>query len=641
MTIERTQVLSVLLVTLLFGGSFSGFLALGVGQASAATGLSDSQFQTSSGEEAVEQCVNNVDGWAAFLSPAYGAYQCIDGAFTPSEYDSSSELENEAYNNMVSLQDTTETRQNDWQNWNELSQTSALQQAEKPLVEAHYNGSSEGEARSDAQAALRQYYSAQLSTEYNTHDEVVERTVSVGTNTAEDDGTVPMVAFNRSFYTTYEESYQHNITENSSIVYQNVTLPNGNTQEVASAVRNLESSDGSNESIVAVFHDNTEVKNSTLNSGYYAYNETDDSYNQLQGTGIVLDVRDPYSDSLDTVAWWGQHENRVNAIENEYNDSQSELVTMAEDLYETHDTGTIDPSEYVSAATLTQEYASEDGHYSYSSALATTNGMRTDLESAQTIQYNGSEYEGQILVGGQGQPLADDTGAAYFSSESDSVLNFTSAGENETANVTLETETDVSVDAVHKVNSSGVSISDDGTSVTIDETAVNGEFVLFEINDSTGTNQTVVMYTSQDKADEGIPTGLQTGETYSASDFDGSVMMAYQQGDKAAVERIASGEFTLDNATNQATGEEMEYIEYDDANQRTFNATNLQEELEQTDRIQQAIEQRDDVSPAGSGGGMDDWQVGALGALGGAGLVIAFGGLILILFLVGRITSIA
>jgi hypothetical protein len=54
------------------------------------------------------------------------------------------------------------------------------------------------------------------------------------------------------------------------------------------------------------------------------------------------------------------------------------------------------------------------------------------------------------------------------------------------------------------------------------------------------------------------------------------------------------------------------------------------------------MEQREDISPAGSGGnGLDDWQLGALGALGGAGLVIAFGVLMLVLYLVGRITSVA
>jgi hypothetical protein len=266
--------------------------------------------------------------------------------------------------------------------------------------------------------------------------------------------------------------------------------------------------------------------------------------------------------------------------------------------------------------------------------------MRTDLQSAQTIQYNGSEYEGQILVGGQGQPLADDTGAAYFSSESDSVLNFSTV--NNTSQTTLSTATNVTVTGVGHANSSGVSISNDGTSVTVEEAAVSGEFVLFEINDDTGTNQTVVMYTSQTKADEGIPTGLQTGETYSASDFqNGSVMMAYQQGDSSAVKTIDSGSFTVSNATDAATGEQMEYIEYDESNQRTFNASNLQEELEQTERIQQAMEERDDISPSGSGGSLDDWQVGALGALGGAGLVIGFAVLLVVLYLVGRITSVA
>jgi hypothetical protein len=117
MTIELQQVLTLLMVSLV---AFSSLAA----PASASLGTSDSgvQFQ-SAGEDAVNACVENVDTWG-YIAPVYGAYQCIDGAFSPSDYDSSSELENEAYNNMISVQDTVETRQNGWQNWDELSQTS-------------------------------------------------------------------------------------------------------------------------------------------------------------------------------------------------------------------------------------------------------------------------------------------------------------------------------------------------------------------------------------------------------------------------------------------------------------------------------------------------------------------------------------
>lgn len=620
----------MILAVLLVSSGLAGFTGLGAAQ--------------SAGDAATEQCVDNIDVWG-YIVPAYGAYQCIDGAFSPSDYGSNSELENEAYNNLISLQDTAETRQNGYNNWDELSQASALQQAEKPLIEAHYAGDSEGEARSAAQAEIRQYYSAQLSTEYNTHNTVMERLVSVGSATAEEDGVTPMVTIQRQGNDASGQYYAyHDMTPNTSIDYRNVTYPNGESVETAAIIRNLDDPD-SNQSVMWVLYDGTELNNTSYNKGMYV-NNTSGGYDKLDQSSSYntysakITIRDPYSSQTTNLTWVDGHNTRIDALNSEFNDSQSELVTMAENLYSQYETGTIDPSEYVSAATLSREYASEDGHYSYASALATTNGMRTDLQSAQTINYSGETYEGQILVSGQGQPLADDTGAAYFSSESDSVLNFSTV--NNTSQVTLSTATNVTVTGVGHASDSGVSISDDGTSATVEENAVRGEFVLFEINDSTGTNQTVVMYTNQTKADEGIPTGLRTGQSYSASEFqNGSVMMAYQQGDSAAVKTIDSGSFTVENATSAETGEQMDYIEYDDANQRTFNATNLRDELGQTERIQQAMEQRDDISPAGSGGGLDDWQVGALGALGGAGLVVAFGGLILVLFLIGRITSIA
>jgi hypothetical protein len=631
MTSRKQQSLSVMMVVLVL---FSG-LGASVGTVSA----------QSAGGDAVAQCTDNIDVWG-YIVPAYGAYQCIDGAFTPSDYGSDSELENEAYNNLISLQDTTETRQNGYNNWDELSQASALQQAEKPLIEAHYAGKSEGEARSAAQAEIRQYYSAQLSTEYNTHNTVMERLVSVGSATADDSGVTPMVYIDRQGNDgSGSFNVAHEMTANTYIDYRNVTLSNGNSLARTAIIRNLDDP-SSNQSVMWVLYDGTELNNTTYNKGMYIDN-TSGGYDKLDQSSSYnsypakITIRDPYSSTETTIDWVVGHNDRIDALNAEFNSSQGELVNMSGQLYNNYETGTVDPSEYVSAATLSQEYASEDGHYSYASALATTNGLRTDLQSAQTINYSGETYEGQILVSGQGQPLADDTGAAYFSSESDSVLNFSTV--NNTSQATLSTATNVTVTGVGHASSDGVAISSDGTSVTVEEDAVSGEIVLFEINDDTGTNQTVVMYTSQTKADEGIPTGLRTGQSYSASEFqNGSVMMAYQQGDSAAVKTIDSGSFTVENATSASTGEQMDYIEYDDANQRTFNATNLRDELAQTERIQQAMEQREDISPAGSGGnGLDDWQLGALGALGGAGLVIAFGVLMLVLYLVGRITSVA
>ena len=638
MTSLTHQLFSVFLMVLVVS---SGSLAF------AGTALA----QENPSDQGTLECIMTERGGGGILAPLGNAYYCIAGEFNPSVYESSAELENEAYNNMISIQDTVETRQNTWENWNELSQTSALQQAEKPLIEAHYAGKDEGVARSDAQAELRNYYAAQLSTEYNTHNSVIERTVSVGSNTAKDSNTETMAYFaGRGYSDYYTNAKKFYPTADSDIGYTNITLPDGSTQSVATHVYNVSPRNTNITDAVLVFSDkNVTLKNdTTLSRGAYVWNNSSQSYTQKGSVPIsLIEVRDPYSSQITEIDWIEPHSTRVSSINSEFNESQGELVNMSEDLYSEYNTGTINPSEYVSAATLTEEYASESGHYSYSSALATTNGMRTDLQSAQKIQYNGSEYEGQILVGGQGQPLADDTGAAYFSSESDSVLNWTPPENNTTgtATVTLTTASNVTVESVPDVPSDAVNISDGGTTVGLLEKPMmkhleDRQFVLFEVNDSTGTNQTVVMYTSQDKADEGIPTGIKTGQQYSASDFqDGSVMMAYQQGDRAAVERIDSGTFTVENATNKATGEQMEYIEYDDANQRTFNSTNLKEELNQTERIQQALEQRDDINPAGTGGsGFQDTLLGALG-----GFTIAFGIMffLVVLYLVGRITSVA
>ena len=606
------------------------------------------QEDTSAGEQAVNQCVDNVSGWG-LLIPVYGGYECVSGAFEPSEYDSSSQLENEAWNNAISLQDAAEQRQTEYSNWEDIAQNSALQQAEEPIIEAHYASEDAGQARSAGQEVIRNFYSAERSAEYARHNEIAERAFSIGQSTKTADGvdTVVEVYYDRGASINNTTAY-HEFTADSQILYDTVSLPNGEEMEVVVGYEGMENSSGTESAVI--FYP-SEVDNLSENleepngASFYTYNSTDEvweSGNQVSG----YQFNDPYSSDNRQIQWVQTHSERLNSIEEDYNGAQGQIETLVSDLYETHDTGTINPDEYVSAATLSEEYAQNDSHYSYAGAKASLLGLNTDLDTQQIVEVNGEEYEGMILTGSEGNTLADDEAHNFASSHENPVFSFSSDSEDTPATDTVEFESQYTVTDVQGANSEGVSI--DGSSVTVDESALTQDYALFTLESDDGSGNTVtdtvVMYASEDRAEDGIPQGLEVGTEYTAGDFDGSVMLAYQSGDSASTMTLSDSDtFTITEATSASSGEEIQTLEYKDGNQRTYTDTsNLTEELQRTQDIQEAFEQRDDVDPAGAGHSTADRITdGLIGFVGGIGVVFFAGGIIVVLYLVGRITSIA
>ena len=789
---NKNTILSVLMVFLIASSGFAG----AVGTVSAQT------TDTSGGESAFDKCVENVDGWALLNPVLIGGAQCIQGAFSPSDYDSSTELENEAWNQAVSIQDYTEQRSTEYQNWNDRSLSASLLEAEKPLIEAHYAEKSEADARSAASEQVREYYSGQLSSSYNANNQVYERAVSISKSTNADSNIdTPVIQFDVAYgytvSTVSQDSYDTvtaNATQDSEIKYTTRTLPNGDEFDYASKIVDVSVPDSFN--------------SGDISDGYalkYVDSDSDgtkDQYNiviqpqtiQDNTQQVKLVANDPYSSETRTITWEQNHVTRVDSIKSEYNTAQGEVETMATDLYSTHTKGTINPDDYVSGATLLEEYSQNDSHYSYSAAKAAVTGLNTDLDAQQIVQINGdtsTEYEGMILTGSEGPQIADhevstngvfdnssnvfdwDSGTSgqdtltvvgggttdsyigssggkympysfavnpdgsYALSEfrivndgtasnldtstnpaaiktvtiemnggieflssidgttmpisdgmggtvsnnvtldsatntititltntrSDDVIftppeshinltpgdasyTFTVKNDSgnvigqETANFTVggDVTTTGTIDAVRQADSGGVSISDDGSSATIQKSAVD-DYALVDVSDG----NTYVAYGSQTAADAGIPTGFEVGKQYTASNF-GSVMLTYQNGDKVETLREDTIDtFTILSASSASSGEEISVLDYSDGGQRTFTDTsNIREELENQQEVQDAINQRGDVDPAGAGGSVEQrLQDGLLGFGAGASLVVFIGGVLVVLWLVGRITSFA
>ncbi|NLV09316.1 hypothetical protein GOC74_05145 [Halomicrobium mukohataei] len=664
--------------------------------------------QTQEEKTAVEKCSENITKFGA-QTVLIGVAECIGGAFSPAEYDSSPELETESWNSIVAIQDSEEKRQKAFNNWGELSKSNALQTAEKPIIEAHYAGEDSAQARSAGADALSQYYSSQLSSEYAHRTNVVERAYSVSKATAQNDnvgetgsglddvypsqtGLLYWEVSGNESGTTTNPNYHVTPTADSSLKYVEKGLPNGETMESIAAVTHITQTWTADDITVLAKTDSSaftvdhyalafdkgwveqnhvQVNGSDWSSNNYEEKlpavvavNADGQVSVITGSqnedyddaGMV--AMDPYSsDSADNVnlAPTQQSITRASDADTERNNAMSEMQTMVDDLYSTHETGTINPEDYVSPATLTNQYATEDSHYSYASAVATMNGLQTDLESAQTITWtDGSEYEGQVLFGGSGNALADSEGQSYVQ-RSNSMLSFSETtktvdGEEVTVQedtVTMDTSTNsYSITGVYKVSDSAYTVSDDGTSVTIEKDGLNKDYVLMDVEYTDGSGNTVtdtiVLYANEDAQSQGIPSGLEVGTQYTVSNLDNSVMMSYQSGDSASVKTADSGSFTITDAKSAATGNSIKYIEYDDGGQRTFTDTsNLTEELEERSQIQDALVDRGDIDPAGAGGSGDGISDTIKGF--GAGILAAIGGgfFLIVLFLIGRITSIA
>jgi hypothetical protein len=132
------------------------------------------------------------------------------------------------------------------------------------------------------------------------------------------------------------------------------------------------------------------------------------------------------------------------------------------------------------------------------------------------------------------------------------------------------------------------------------------------------------------------------GETYNPADYaDGSIRGVWQLASSETVhDGVINQEFTLTTVYDE-TGDERAYILFEDNTPTTYTADNLQERLKFTDAVQDVI----NTYPSGGGDGDDSGISSWMAGLGGFALgIVAVMGvmfLLLVLYLVGRVTSVA
>jgi len=377
-----------------------------------AVGTVSAQQTESTGDSIAVTCVESVEGWGIWL-PAVGAYQCVDAVFDATSYDSTAELESQAYSTANSIEDREITRAEEYSNWSFATVSTSIGIAEDDYFQVHYDKGTKSEAKSAGQEALRTYYTKQISNEYAHRNNTLELAYKISEGTATDPNVdTPVVLFDAHYFTgssscagcTDSASEYVNPTGDSDITYTTKTLKDGSTMDVATKITDVKLQDGN-------------LDSGFVSDGTLEYVDTDDDgtkdqynivYTQTAGSSndLNLVVNDPYSDDSKNIDITKTF-TRYSELESDFNSASSEVENLVDQLYANHEPGTINPADYLSAQNLYEQYSGDNSHYSYTAAKATTAGLSSNLSTSQIIQMDGSEYEGIVMNQDNSPQLAD------------------------------------------------------------------------------------------------------------------------------------------------------------------------------------------------------------------------------------------
>ena len=622
----------------------------GIGSVAAQTDTTTDDSGSSDG--VVQKCADNVDAnvWSVVF-PVNDAYECLQGAISPSDVDieNSAEVESSAWNSALSTADRIDSAQSSYEEWSYASETSALQAAEGPIYDAHAAEKDKAEARLAGIEATQDHYSARITKDLQLQTSVINNMQSISQITRDAEGVSQMVVD-----TSRTELERINIT---NVVREDVSLPNGEDVQDVAVAFDAEDSNGNvtRYYMTETYTGETDATNvdGVDSVDMITTNDYDTPYQ-------VFEAQSPYGDETVTFDLESINQ-RISGSYSESEDVVSKVQTMTDNLYSTHEKGSIDPDEYVSPQTLTERYAGEDDHFSYPAALASINGLTTDLDTTQTIRIggsNGETYDGILMLAPDADPSAS-TLLSNYGSVTASTLNsenvFT-VDDGEAETVTFDVSDGSSGTIDYNIDVSGVtdfSTSESGSEVTVTVAEENVKesmsVIMITFTDETnGTTQYVHGYTSSDATGDIVIPVTQNDAAQVSLPSDATAQLAYQDGDTADVMDISGQTVQVTDATKN--GEEIGVITFSDGQNRDFtNTSNLTDELETAETVDDRIDDRDDVAvptnTAGAGGvvnGVPAWIEGIFAGgflvfFGIFGLVV----LIVVLYLTGRITSVA
>jgi hypothetical protein len=568
------------------------------------------------------------------------------------------EIETLADSNNALIEDTNELINTDWSNDKEAVSPTAMSKADGAIIEAHYDGQSESQARVDGQNAIRDEYAAVQSNDITAYNQIMELTYAVSKQTTLDPDVDTLADF--SVYTgyatprgygTYLSTY-HRATENSSLTYETVTLANGDEIERVNGVTNVEFVGDDSSTYDPAPESSPHISVVDANATDLRYNIVFDESAQLKETGVRL--HDPFGSSETRLYVVEEHLSRMSEIGSMLNSDLSDVDSLAAGYYTNYQQGELEPSDS-NMFYLMQSQADSGNEMAYSVLKFAQLGMSVDLGTSHEWEIGNTTYSGYLATSASLPLVADEAPVDASGANGSIALSNIAHGDvltasNETATIEFvdsSTLSDVDV-TVHNVDDATVNIDGDNITVNLPEAGLEDDFVTFSVsgvdaNGDTVESGTYIAYINADAQADGIPRGMMVGETYNPADYtDGSIRGVWQTaGSETVHDGVISQEFTLTTVYGE-DGNERAYVLFEDNTPTTYTSNNLQDRLSFTDDVQNAL----DNNLGGSDSGDDDGGISSLWAgLGGFALgivaIMGVGFVLLVLFLVGKITSVA
>jgi hypothetical protein len=610
------------------------------------------------------------ESWYSVLNFEFGdtlssVYCTAAGLFgSPSEAANSVELEEGAYVQHGAIAETVSQMRGDVNDHSDEWQTFAYGDAEQKIIEARYNDESKPVARADSRLAGNGEYATQYGILYAGHNDVWEETYTWGQATTEDVGadtiiSVRLASVGQASGSTLS-SANVEFGENSTLVWENVSLPNGETVEAVTRVEDVEVSsgdspetyeyadlrildpDGTEKTVAVEYYD----ANDTLVSTYDANDRIQIIGNDPNGGSDEININNAEQDNY----WLAQS---IDELESDRSSMLSDVDTRVDEIYTEVAAGELNPADYYGP----REFYSDYGSTMETSVAAQlyfhqTVGYDTAPDMTMFVNDSGTEYEGGVMVeSAETAPLVYDETPNPLSSTGDVTLDshsheglLTFDANNETSITFVDgSDYDTANLSIDVLNIDNESVAVDGSNITAtfaEEDMQDEEFIIFRAVHDDGTtvteSGTYVLFSDETTTEI---RGFVTGDDYSG------YSMLYLTGSGDIEDRQLSNSWTLERNLD-VNGDDKAVAVTHEGVDTSFTGTSAKDRIETQQTIKDSVDNRDDITatpPAGgsAGDGISSWMAGLGGFALGIVAVMGVGFVLLVLFLVGRITSVA
>lgn len=223
-------------------------------------------------------------------------------------------------------------------------------------------------------------------------------------------------------------------------------------------------------------------------------------------------------------------------------------------------------------------------------------------------------------------------GLLTFDANNETSITFVDGSDYDTANLSIDV-----------LNIDNESVAVDGSNITAtfaEEDMQDEEFIIFRAVHDDGTtvteSGTYVLFSDETTTEI---RGFVTGDDYSG------YSMLYLTGSGDIEDRQLSNSWTLERNLD-VNGDDKAVAVTHEGVDTSFTGTSAKDRIETQQTIKDSVDNRDDITatpPAGgsAGDGISSWMAGLGGFALGIVAVMGVGFVLLVLFLVGRITSVA